>query len=257
MVAASVAGDRAQIAAGAIGDAIAARHVPPRIADPADGQPPGNGAGRVDGRQRARRRDREVQPPRRPARLRPGSEPPHRAAGGDDPRTAPAGHEHPARGRQRQTRHPGDARAGERAVDDPVHRRARRGERHRRDQRRHQWNGGHRSPAPCGGAWRTVHVRRLDGAPGTRLGAGLVGRAHSRERALRGRIQPPAHGPSFSTSWALSASSPRRRREFTVPRGKSSARAISPGVYSRTWRSTTTARCSGLRLASAAITSSE
>ncbi len=57
----------------------------------------------------------------------------------------------------------------------------------------------------------------------------LVRRAHDLPRALlcalRRRNRVELHG-SVSCSW----SRPRRSREFTVPRGRSSRRAISPGV---------------------------
>ena len=60
-------------------------------------------------------------------------------------------------------------------------------------------------------------------APGRLLVSGAGVERHRVERAL--------HGRSPSTA-CCSRSSPRRRRELTVPRGRSSIRAISPGVYS-------------------------
>ena len=59
---------------------------------------------------------------------------------------------------------------------------------------------------------------------------------------------------SCAPSARPSASRLRRRRELTVPRGSSSSAAISPGVYSSRWRSTTTARWSGGSAASATTT---
>jgi len=48
--------------------------------------------------------------------------------------------------------------------------------------------------------------------------------------AVAGRILPG--GAVAHSMRSLSESSPRRRRELTVPRGSSSSSAISPGVYS-------------------------
>ena len=67
-------------------------------------------------------------------------------------------------------------------------------------------------------------------------------------RARPGSRSAPAR---FLTRVSFSESSPRRRRELTVPRGRPSSSAISPGVYSSRWRRTITARCSGGSAASA------
>ena len=78
-------------------------------------------------------------------------------------------------------------------------------------------------------------------APAPDLGLGELGAAIARlspeHRAVVDRRLPQllaqpllVHGSSSSTT--PSASSPRRSRELTVPRGRSSAAAISPGVSS-------------------------
>ena len=65
---------------------------------------------------------------------------------------------------------------------------------------------------------------------------------------LAGNLDPLELDPH---TLSFSESRPRRRRELTVPRGRPSSSAISPGVYSSRWRSTITARCSGGSAASA------
>ena len=59
--------------------------------------------------------------------------------------------------------------------------------------------------------------------------------------ALEAIVQTTAH----RSTAPCSPSSPRRSRELTVPRGSSSADAISPGVNPSRWRITITARWSG------------
>ena len=65
------------------------------------------------------------------------------------------------------------------------------------------------------------HVRLADDRPGALLGVGV-------DRHL---VECALHVRSPSTA-SCSRSSPRRRRELTVPRGRSRMCAISPGVYS-------------------------
>ena len=80
-------------------------------------------------------------------------------------------------------------------------------------------------------------------------------RPHDLPRALAGLVLSgdfdAVEPHRSSSSSAARRSSPRLRRELTVPRGRSSSSAISPGVYSRRWRRTITARWSGGSSASA------
>ena len=78
---------------------------------------------------------------------------------------------------------------------------------------------------------------------------GFGTRAANASRPRAGCALPPRAGrggreASFAGR-SLRSSRPRRSRELTVPRGRSSCSAISPGVYPSRWRSTITARCSG------------
>ena len=163
-----------------------------------------------------------------------------RAAASSRPRSttqAPAvrGHEQPARGRQREERrlrlldaddladlveHGAAGRAQEAGDDDER-------QRDRRD----------RLPRAAGGV-------------GSRSANALRTTAHERSRASCSPGSRSARS-SFLTPCSFSESSPRRRRELTVPRGRPSSSAISPGVYSSRWRRTITARCSGGSAASA------
>ncbi len=232
---APVAGDLAQIGARAIGDPVAAGPVPPRIADRALGQAPGDGPAGIDGGQRLRpRRPRDICPrgdqlacvhaPRRrtdpwadtthvPCALESRSLP---GAGSDSAGAREMWGTDSARLMIRLTVAP----AGENAMAPISDRR----DRHHGDPAaRARGRGG--GPVAVGGAHRR---------PRAVLGAGLVGSPHAGQRSPGGRLEPVAHSRILLARCALSASSPRRRRELTVPRGRSSARAISPGVYSRT-----------------------
>ena len=68
---------------------------------------------------------------------------------------------------------------------------------------------------------------RMAAWPGDGLALG-VGPAHDRPGALLGLVL--SRSPEPHSSRSFSESSPRRRRELTVPRGSSSSSAISPGV---------------------------
>ena len=87
-------------------------------------------------------------------------------------------------------------------------------------------------PEPARAAHRLpLGVRGLHDGPGAALSLELVGDRSGQQR--RADVAGGHSGSSTSTTpW--SASRPRRSREFTVPRGSSSMRAISPGEYSRT-----------------------
>ena len=77
--------------------------------------------------------------------------------------------------------------------------------------------------------------RRCDDHPRPVPGAMLVGDRDLLELALHSSsagISESESAASEPASEPESESSPRRRRELTVPRGRSSASAISPGVKS-------------------------
>ncbi len=82
--------------------------------------------------------------------------------------------------------------------------------------------------------------RPVDDAPAAHLGLALL-----RDEDLAQVLLQSLLVHRSPSSCLPSRSSARRRRELTVPLGRSSASAISPGVYSSRYLRTTTARCSG------------
>ena len=153
----------------------------------------------------------DEEPVRREGRVAVAPQAPAGAVGADEPRAAAAGHEQLARGRQREQlrlRRLHADRLAER-VHDGASGRAQR----RRDDRRDERPRDERPRVPA---------RPRHGLPR------LVGGTDDLPAALACLVlvrSPVAH---CSRSFRLS--SPRRRRELTVPRGSSSSSAISPGV---------------------------
>ena len=172
---------------------------------------------------------------RRPGRLAVGAEQPLRAVLLDDPDAGVGAHEQPPGSGQREEGRRALLDADDLAdlVEDGASRRA---EQARECDERH---GDRRGGLPRA-------------SPRLGLPLGERGR-HERPGALSrlllardlDRFQLASHTVSFNES------SPRRRRELTVPRGTPNSSAISPGVYPSRWRRTMTARWSGGSAASA------
>ena len=138
-------------------------------------------------------------------------------------------------------------RRADHVVDPVAHLGAGRGERERAGDRGGGRRDGERARRPALGApahapraprCTTCQARRSASA----ARGGRAARSSWRRRRSNGGAA--AHAASSASS-AASRSSARRSRELTVPRGSSSSCAISPGVYSSRWRSTTAARWSG------------
>ena len=225
-VAGAVTADDVQAARSQVRDArVRARAAPAREADPRPGERPVDGAARREGGELVRGRGDDVEPVRRPRRLRVVAEPPFRAIRRDDPGTALARDEHASAGRQAEQRRLG-VLDPDRAADG-VHDRAaglREGGGGQRCDRAAREYEPH--PLPRLRARLALRVGGVDDLPGAGLRLLVDG---------RGVQQPPyapfAHSGS-SRSTVSSRSRPRRSRELTVPRGRSSSSAISPGVYS-------------------------
>ena len=211
---------------------------------------PSTGAQRADGDRLARAGER---PPHAPPRIQrrqlvaaPGHDEapvrrPRRAVVGPEPPLAAVGRDHPravARPRRAAGRRPAAARApaGRRlpGAEDARAPSARRRCAARRppprpprpptDSATAATRAGH-GPAPA--PRRVAGVRRADHAPRPLARGGVLGRGGPQRVA---QLAPGHRGTAPMRS--PSASRPRRRRELTVPRGRSSARAISPGVSS-------------------------
>src|SRR6266511_2971245 len=186
---------------------------------------------------------RDEEPVGRPRSVAVRSEPPPRAVLLDDPRPASGLHQQPTGRRQpyELTIRVADADdllapdgVADR-IDDGASRRCERCS----DDRDH--GGGERELARMAPRPRhafALEVRGAHDVPRAPARVVLAGDLDSLEIALH-------------SSRSFSLSSPRRRRELTVPRGRSSRSAISPGVYSRRYRRTITARWSASKAASA------
>ena len=166
---------------------------------------------------------------------------PSRSIFGDHPHAGTRGDEQTTRRRQGE-----ECRLRALDADDLAdlveHRPTGRAERRRDDCAQSNRNGSDTWPVRRPLHRRALAERSRDHTPSTLASLVLLREVDALELAL--------HSSSPSTS------RPRRSRELTVPRGRPSASAISPGVNSSRWRITTTARCSGGRRASASRTSS-
>ena len=230
----AVAVDDPERAAGAVGDVEALLRRPPRQADalgtvqlPADAARIG-----VDRGERAAARGRDVEPARRPRRVLPGAEPLALAAALDDPHAAVLADEQPPGRGQFEAADGGGGRRrlldhGAHPVADLVRQAAvalghadRDGGRKRGDP--HQPDGARAPPR------RGLRVRGDDGLPRALARRHLLRQRRLAQGALECLDLVPGHRSSSSAS--ASASSARRSLELTVPRGRSSIAAISPGV---------------------------
>ena len=199
---------------------VGARTAPARERDARPRERPAHGrrcSGSIAASSFERCRD-HVQPVRRPRRLRVVAEPPLGPVGADDPRA-----------RRRRSRAAGPVRAAGRARAPRARSRS-----SARTALTTARPGGESAAAATATASATpASISRRRGARAHRL-ALRVGGAHDRPRALLARRGRPARAraaaSAFTRSTSSSRSSPRRSRELTVPRGRSSSSAISPGV---------------------------
>ena len=180
-------------------------------------------------------RDGGEAPARRPRRLAVRADEGRRAGADQRDPVRAVGEQPPApRGARRRGAEPARRALDDRVAQPVPDRLAGGGERADGRDRREQQRGDRRPrprarAAAAAGRRRDVRVgvRGQRGGPGARERVLLAGHADAAqllpEAALVHRRSPSSRS---------SASSPRRRREFTVPRGSSSIAAISPGVYS-------------------------
>ena len=213
-----------------VGDRVAEPGAPCRVPDrPAAGERPLHGSRRVHGHEPPARSAYDMQPVRRPPGREEPSKPARAAIRPDGVGAAVRDREHGAARRKRREGRRGAGVVRGEAVADPVaHGGARRGQ---RDGEARGEQGGHeREPEgrparrPPSGGRAALGQRRLHHWPGAGGGVGLA-----RER-LRPQAVADLVGRAHRSITSPSRSSARRSREFTVPRGMSRARAISPGV---------------------------
>ena len=123
-------------------------------------------------------------------------------------------------------------RAGFDPVGDPVADRGAGRADDERDQRgdERDLGGAPTVPAAARRAIDAGGTGRGDHPPGAIFGGALVADPHLVQRVAQRPLAIAHRGTSSSASARWSR--PRRSRELTVPRGSSSIRAISPGVYS-------------------------
>ncbi len=227
----AVAVDDPERPAGSVRDAEAARRPAWRDDAGRAGERPADNARRRRGDEARAAGERDVEPLRRPRGVGVGTQPSLGAVGPDDPHAAARHDKEPALGRKRGERGPGvlaplHPLEPDRLAHPPRHGLAGRAQRGSHD-RAEERQGEKRAPRPG-----TRHMNVLlvvggaDDCPRPPLGVELAGRRRPLEQ-LRQTLVPHA---SSRGSRSASSSRPRRRREFTVPRGTSRSRAISPGV---------------------------